>query len=132
MKKNIVFILFLTCIVTLTSCSHSQEKTKKEVYLGIDVEILGIDKKNKILTVIGLEDYDKKFFDSTGKIDCTNLEENCKLFISKPDFSNIVLISFDDLKISDHIEVNISNDEFKKMQETGVAKVEQMELLSKD
>ena len=131
MKKNIVFILFLTCIVTLTSCSHSQEKTKKEVYLGIDVEILGIDKKNKILTVIGLEDYDKKFFDSTGKIDCTNLEENCKLFISKPDL-DIVLISFDDLKISDHIKVNISNDEFKKMQETGVAKVEQMELLSKD
>ena len=132
MKKTIVFILFLTCIVTLTSCSYSQEKTKKEVYLGIDVEILGIDKKNKILTVIGLEDYDKKFFDSTGKIDCTNLEENRKLFISKPDFSNIVWISFDDLKISDHIEVNISNDEFKKMQETGVAKVEQIELLSKD
>lgn len=131
MKKNILFILFLTCIVTLTSCSHSQEKTKKEVYLGIDVEILGIDKKNKILTVIGLEDYDKKFFDSTGKIDCINLEENCKLFISKPDL-DIVLISFDDLKISDHIKVNISNDEFKKMQETGVAKVEQMELLSKD
>ena len=132
MKKNIVFILFLTCIVTLTSCSHSQEKTKKEVYLGIDVEILGIDKKNKILTVIGLEDYDKKFFDSTGKIDCTNLEENRKLFISKPDFSNVVWISFDDLKISDHIKVNISDDEFKKMQETGVAKVEQIELLSKD
>ena len=124
MKKNIVFILFLTCIVTLTSCSHSQEKTKKEIYLGVDVE-------NKILTVIGLEDYDKKFFDSTGKIDCINLEENCKLFISKPDL-DIVLISFDDLKISDHIKVNISNDEFKKMQETGVAKVEQMELLSKD
>ena len=57
---------------------------------------------------------------------------NCKLFISKPDFSNIVLISFDDLKISDHIEVNISNYELKKMQETGVGKVEQMELLSKD
>ena len=106
-------------------------KDKKEVYLGIDVEILGIDKKNKILTVIGLEDYDKKFFDSTGKIDCINLEENCKLFISKPDL-DIVLISFDDLKISDHIKVNISNDEFRKMQETGVAKVEQMELLSKD
>ena len=131
MKKNIVFILFLTCIVTLTLCSHSQEKTKKEVYLGIDVEILGIDKKNKILTVIGLEDYDKKFFDSTGKIDCTNLEENRKLFISKPDL-DVVWISFDDLKISDHIKVNISDDEFKKMQETGVAKVEQIELLSKD
>jgi len=131
MKKTIVFILFLTCIVTLTSCSYSQEKTKKEVYLGIDVEILEIDKKNKILTVIGLEDYDKKFFDSTGKIDCTNLEENRKLFISKPDL-DVVWISFDDLKISDHIKVNISDDEFKKMQETGVAKVEQIELLSKD
>lgn len=131
MKKTIVFILFLTCIVTLTSCSYSQEKTKKEVYLGIDVEILEIDKKNKILTVIGLEDYDKKFFDSTGKIDCTNLEENRKLFISKPDL-DVVWISFDDLKISDHIKVNISNDEFKKMQETGVGKVEQIELLSKD
>jgi len=131
MKKTIVFILFLTCIVTLTSCSHSQEKTKKEVYLGIDVEILEIDKKNKILTVIGLEDYDKKFFDLTGKIDCTNLEENRKLFISKPDL-DVVWISFDDLKISDHIKVNISDDEFKKMQETGVAKVEQIELLSKD
>lgn len=131
MKKTIVFILFLTCIVTLTSCSYSQEKTKKEVYLGIDVEILEIDKKNKILTVIGLEDYDKKFFDLTGKIDCTNLEENRKLFISKPDL-DVVWISFDDLKISDHIKVNISDDEFKKMQETGVAKVEQIELLSKD
>ena len=131
MKKTIVFILFLTCIVTLTSCSYSQEKTKKEVYLGIEVEILEIDKKNKILTVIGLEDYDKKFFDSTGKIDCTNLEENRKLFISKPDL-DVVWISFDDLKISDHIKVNISDDEFKKMQETGVAKVEQIELLSKD
>ena len=131
MKKTIVFILFLTCIVTLTSCSYSQEKTKKEVYLGIDVEILGIDKKNKILTVIGLEDYDKKFFDLTGKIDCTNLEENRKLFISKPDL-DVVWISFDDLKISDHIKVNISDDEFKNMQETGVAKVEQIEILSKD
>lgn len=131
MKKTIVFLLFLTCIVTLTSCSYSQEKTKKEVYLGINVEILGIDKKNKILTVIGLDDYDKKFFDSTGKIDCTNLEENRKLFISKPDL-DVVWISFDDLKISDHIKVNISDDEFKKMQETGVGKVEQIELLSKD
>lgn len=131
MKKTIIFILFLTCIVTLTSCSYSQEKTKKEVYLGIDVEILEIDKKNKILTVIGLEDYDKKFFDLTGKIDCTNLEENRKLFISKPDL-DVVWISFDNLKISDHIKVNISDDEFKKMQETGVAKVEQIELLSKD
>lgn len=92
---------------------------------------MGIDKKNKILTVIGLDDYDKKFFDSTGKIDCTNLEENRKLFISKPDL-DVVWISFDDLKISDHIKVNISDDEFKKMQETGVAKVEQIELLSKD
>lgn len=58
MRKKFIFpsLLFsiIFAILILTSCSPHKEK--KIVYLGIDAEIVDVDEKNQILTIIGLGD----------------------------------------------------------------------------
>lgn len=111
MKKTSVWILLIISIFTLVSCSDKKEK-KDTVYVGVDAEILSINYTDKTLTVVGLYEYEK-FLPSGSKLDCKDAEDGDKIFKSK-NSTDIEILKFDDLKVSDRIKINIRESELNK------------------
>lgn len=131
MRKKFIFpsLLFSIIFATLILTSCSPHKEKKIVYLGINAEIVDVDEKNQILTIIGLGD-GNTIFPTETKIDCSSLEEDGKIFKMKSS-TNIVDLHFNDLKITDKIKINVSDKELNN-QETSLIKIEQIELLDEN
>lgn len=126
MKKIIIGILLMSSLFVLVACSQKEEKEEKIVHLGIDAEILSVDYKDSILTVVGIEG-GEKILQTEVKLNCNNLESDGKLFKTK-NSTEVEFLKFNDLKVADKIKLNISEKEVNKEYEE-LRNVEQIELI---
>lgn len=128
MKKIIIFVLIIFLLIYFFYLFHTTKKEENIVQLGVECEIIDVNRSDKTLTIIGA-DSGRKIIQQESKIDCKHLEKDGKIVeFNSSNQPNI--IKFDDLKQSDRIKINVDEKELKNNNE--FLKVTQIELLNKN
>ena len=128
MKKIIIFVLIIFLLIYFFYLFHTTKKEENIVQLGVECEIIDVNRSDKTLTIIGVGS-GREIIQQESKIDCKYLEKDGK--IVKFNSSNQPnIIKFDDLKQSDRIKINIDEKELKNNNE--FLKVKQIELVNKN
>lgn len=128
MKKIIIIALIIFLLIYFFYFFHTTKKEENIVQLGVECEIIDVNRSDKTLTIIGA-DSGRKIIQQESKIDCKDLEKDGK--IVKFNSSNEPnIIKFDDLKLSDRIKINVDEKELKNNNE--FLKVKQIEFLNKN
>lgn len=128
MKKIIIFVLIIFLLIYFFYLFHTTKKEENIVQLGVECEIIDVNRSDKTLTIIGA-DSGRKIIQQESKIDCKDLEKDCKIVeFNSSNQPNI--IKFDDLKQSDRIKINVDEKELKNNNE--FLKVKQIELVNKN
>ena len=121
-------MIFVLIIFLLIYFFHTTKKEKNVVLLGVECEIIDVNRSDKTLTIIGAEG-GRKIIQQESKIDCKDLEKDGKIVeFNSSNEPNI--LKFDDLKQSDRIKINVDEKELKNNSE--FLKVKQIELLNKN
>ncbi|GAA2972777.1 hypothetical protein [Finegoldia magna] len=129
MKKIIIFVMiFVLIIFLLIYFFHTTKKEKKVVLLGVECEIIDVNRSDKTLTIIGAEG-GRKIIQQESKIDCKDLEKDGKI-VEFNSSNQPKIIKFDDLKQSDRIKINIDEKQLQNNNE--FLKVKQIELINKN
>lgn len=128
MKKIIIFVLIIFLLIYFFYLFHTTKKEENVVQLGVECEIIDVNRSDKTLTIIGA-DSGRKIIQQESKIDCKDLEKDGKIVeFNSSNEPNI--IKFDDLKQSDRIKINVDEKELKNNNE--FLKVKQIELVNKN
>lgn len=128
MKKIMIFALIICLLIYFFYLFHATKKEENIVQLGVECEIIDVNRSDKTLTIIGA-DSGRKIIQQESKIDCKYLEKDGK--IVKFNSSNQPnILKFDDLKQSDRIKINIDEKQLKNNNE--FLKVKQIELINKN
>ena len=128
MKKIIIFVLIIFLLIYFFYLFHATKKEENIVQLGVECEIIDVNRSDKTLTIIGVGS-GREIIQQESKIDCKHLEKDGK--IVKFNSSNQPnIIKFDDLKQSDRIKINIDEKELQNNNE--FLKVKQIELANKN
>ena len=128
MKKIIIFVLIIFLLIYFFYLFHATKKEENIVQLGVECEIIDVNRSDKTLTIIGVGS-GREIIQQESKIDCKHLEKDGK--IVKFNSSNQPnIIKFDDLKQSDRIKINVDEKELKNNNE--FLKVKQIELVNKN
>lgn len=128
MKKIMIFVLIIFLLIYFFYLFHTTKKEENIVQLGVECEIIDVNRSDKTLTIIGSEG-GRKIIQQESKIDCKDLEKDGK--IVKFNSSNQPnIIKFDDLKQSDRIKINIDEKQLQNNNE--FLKVKQIELINKN
>lgn len=128
MKKIMIFALIICLLIYFFYLFHATKKEENIVQLGVECEIIDVNRSDKTLTIIGA-DSGRKIIQQESKIDCKDLEKDGKIVeFNSSNEPNI--IKFDDLKQSDRIKINIDEKELKNNNE--FLKVKQIELVNKN
>lgn len=128
MKKIMIFVLILSLLIYFFYLFHTTKKEENIVQLGVECEIIDVNRSDKTLTIIGAEG-GRKIIQQESKIDCKHLEKDGKIVeFNSSNEPNI--IKFDDLKQSDRIKINVDEKELKNNNE--FLKVKQIELVNKN
>lgn len=128
MKKIIIIALIIFLLIYFFYFFHTTKKEENIVQLGVECEIIDVNRFDKTLTIIGAEG-GRKIIQQESKIDCKHLEKDGKIVeFNSSNEPNI--IKFDDLKQSDRIKINVDEKELKNNSE--FLKVKQIELLNKN
>ncbi|MDU6598231.1 hypothetical protein [Finegoldia magna] len=128
MKKIIIFVLIIFLLIYFFYLFHTTKKEENIVQLGVECEIIDVNRSDKTLTIIGVGS-GREIIQQESKIDCKYLEKDGK--IVKFNSSNEPnILKFDDLKQSDRIKINIDEKELKNNNE--FLKVKQIELVNKN
>ena len=128
MKKIMIFALIIFLLIYFFYLFHTTKKEENIVQLGVECEIIDVNRFDKTLTIIGA-DRGRKIIQQESKIDCKHLEKDGKIVeFNSSNEPNI--LKFDDLKQSDRIKINIDEKELKNNNE--FLKVKQIELLNKN
>ena len=123
--KKIIIIALIIYLLIFTLCARKKDNL---VQLGIECEIIDVNKSDKTLTIIGAES-GREIIQQESKIDCKDLEKDGKIVeFNSSNEPNI--LKFDDLKQSDRIKINVDEKELKNDNE--FLKVKQIELLNKN
>ncbi|MDU5214921.1 MAG: hypothetical protein E6190_04410 [Finegoldia magna] len=129
MKKIIIFVMiFVLIIFLLIYFFHTTKKEKNVVLLGVECEIIDVNRSDKTLTIIGAEG-GRKIIQQESKIDCKDLEKDGKI-VEFNSSNQPKIIKFDDLKQSDRIKINIDEKQLQNNNE--FLKVKQIELINKN
>lgn len=128
MKKIIIFVLIIFLLIYFFYLFHTTKKEENIVQLGVECEIIDVNRSDKTLTIIGVGS-GREIIQQESKIDCKHLEKDGKIVeFNSSNEPNI--IKFDDLKQSDRIKINVDEKELKNNSE--FLKVKQIELLNKN
>lgn len=128
MKKIMIFVLIIFLLIYFFYLFHTTKKEENIVQLGVECEIIDVNRSDKTLTIIGAEG-GREIIQQESKIDCKDLEKDGK--IVKFNSSNQPnIIKFDDLKQSDRIKINIDEKQLQNNNE--FLKVKQIELINKN
>lgn len=128
MKKIIIFVLIIFLLIYFFYLFHTTKKEENIVLLGVECEIIDVNRSDKTLTIIGA-DSGRKIIQQESKIDCKDLEKDGKIVeFNSSNEPNI--LKFDDLKQSDSIKINIDEKQLQNNNE--FLKVKQIELLNKN
>lgn len=128
MKKIIIFVLIICLLIYFFYLFHTTKKEENIVQLGVECEIIDVNRSDKTLTIIGAEG-GRKIIQQESKIDCKDLEKDGKIVeFNSSNEPNI--IKFDDLKQSDRIKINVDEKELQNNNE--FLKVKQIELINKN
>lgn len=128
MKKIMIFALIICLLIYFFYLFHATKKEENIVQLGVECEIIDVNRFDKTLTIIGVGS-GREIIQQESKIDCKYLEKDGK--IVKFNSSNEPnILKFDDLKQSDRIKINIDEKELKNNNE--FLKVKQIELVNKN
>lgn len=128
MKKIIILVLIIFLLIYFFYLFHATKKEENIVQLGVECEIIDVNRSDKTLTIIGVGS-GREIIQQESKIDCKYLEKDGK--IVKFNSSNEPnIIKFDDLKQSDRIKINVDEKELKNNNE--FLKVKQIELVNKN
>lgn len=129
MKKIMIFVMiFVLIIFLLIYFFHTTKKEKNVVLLGVECEIIDVNRSDKTLTIIGAEG-GRKIIQQESKIDCKDLEKDGKI-VEFNSSNQPKIIKFDDLKQSDRIKINIDEKQLQNNNE--FLKVKQIELINKN
>ena len=128
MKKIIIIALIIFLLIYFFYLFHTAKKEENIVQLGVECEIIDVNRSDKTLTIIGVGS-GREIIQQESKIDCKYLEKDGK--IVKFNSSNQPnILKFDDLKQSDRIKINIDEKQLKNNNE--FLKVKQIELINKN
>lgn len=128
MKKIMIFALIICLLIYFFYFFHTTKKEENIVQLGVECEIIDVNRSDKTLTIIGVGS-GREIIQQESKIDCKYLEKDGK--IVKFNSSNQPnILKFDDLKQSDRIKINIDEKQLKNNNE--FLKVKQIELVNKN
>ena len=128
MKKIMIFALIICLLIYFFYLFHTTKKEENIVQLGVECEIIDVNRSDKTLTIIGAEG-GRKIIQQESKIDCKDLEKDGKIVeFNSSNEPNI--IKFDDLKQSDRIKINVDEKELQNNNE--FLKVKQIELINKN
>lgn len=128
MKKIIIFVLIIFLLIYFFYLFHTAKKEETIVLLGVECEIIDVNRSDKTLTIIGVGS-GREIIQQESKIDCKYLEKDGK--IVKFNSSNQPnILKFDDLKQSDRIKINIDEKQLQNNNE--FLKVKQIELVNKN
>ena len=125
MKKIMIFVLIIFLLIYFF---HTTKKEKNVVLLGVECEIIDVNRSDKTLTIIGAEG-GRKIIQQESKIDCKDLEKDGKI-VEFNSSNQPKIIKFDDLKQSDRIKINIDEKQLQNNNE--FLKVKQIELINKN
>lgn len=128
MKKIMIFVLIICLLIYFFYFIHTTKKEENIVQLGVECEIIDVNRTDKILTIIGAEG-GRKIIQQESKIDCKHLEKDGKI-VEFNSSNQPKIIKFDDLKQSDRIKINVDEKELKN--DNKFLKVKQIELLNKN
>ena len=120
MKKCIIVLSLIICLLTLVSCGASKEDV---LHLGVNSIITEIDTTNKTITV---KDSAKHgVLDSECLIDCSETP----IIYCNYSTHQVKDISFDDLQVYDGIILSIRSSEIESYNDqAGALKIEQLQL----
>lgn len=120
MKKCIILLSLLICLLTLVSCETSKEDV---LHLGINATITEIDTTNKTITVKDSDDHG--VLGSKCLIDCSEIP----MIYCNYTTQQVKDISFDDLQVHDDIILSIRTSEIESYREqNSILKIEQLQL----
>ncbi|WP_297812285.1 hypothetical protein [uncultured Finegoldia sp.] len=128
MKKIMIFVLIICLLIYFFYFIHTTKKEENIVQLGVECEIIDVNRTDKILTIIGAEG-GRKIIQQESKIDCKHLEKDGKI-VEFNSSNQPKIIKFDDLKQSDRIKINVDEKELKN--DNKFLKIKQIELLNKN
>ena len=121
MKRLITSLLALVCVFTLSACN--QEENTDILHLGINAEIVEIDKVNQIVYVI---DYgEDEVFGVKCPIDCKKLIADNEIFYVDNETEIVSLIQFSDLAVGDKVTINAYESQLSGISD-GIIEVEQI------
>lgn len=117
MKKWMIAVFSVTCLLCLASCSGQEDV----LHMGLNAEILAIDVENTVLEIRGL-DQDSHLGEHCS-IDCTETP------IIYCNYSNadVKEIAFADLQVGDQIILSVYKSELMDIQD-GIIRVNQIQL----
>lgn len=123
MKRIIVLVLVMVCILTLSACN--QKKNEDILHLGINAEIHEIDTDNQIVYVVDFGE--EKVFGERCGIDCKQLIMNQEILYIDYDTEEVSFIQFADLAVGDKVVINAYESQLAGIND-GVIEVEQIQL----
>lgn len=123
-----IFVLIIFLLIYFFYLFHTTKKEENIVQLGVECEIIDVNRSDKTLTIIGAEG-GRKIIQQESKIDCKDLEKDGKI-VEFNSSNQPKIIKFDDLKQSDRIKINIDEKQLQNNNE--FLKVKQIELLNKN
>ena len=78
MKKIIIFVLIIFLLIYFFYLFHTTKKEENIVQLGVEFEIIDVNRSDKTHTIIGA-DSGRKIIQQESKIDCKHLEKDGKI-----------------------------------------------------
>ena len=123
MKKIIVLVLAIACILTISACN--QKENEDILHLGINAEIVEIDTDNQIVYIVDFGE--EKVFGARCGIDCKQLIIDQEILYVDYDTEEVSLIQFADLAIGDKVTINAYESQLASIND-GVIEVEQIQL----
>lgn len=127
MKKWMRIALPVICILTILTYLSFKEK-EEVLHLGLNVEVIEINKADQLLYVKGNDASSSDIFGDRCKIDCKRVvEEQNIIYVNYEAEHDVREIEFNDLLVGDHLILSLHDTELKNARQ-GFVRPEQIQL----
>ena len=118
--KTVILLLLILC--SITGCN----KQKDNLYLGLNAEIVRVDRENKHLIVKDIDE-EKGVFGEESVIDCKEAIENKRILYCNYENRNVTIITLPDFQEGNQVIISMYEQDIKNIS-NGTAKAKQVQL----
>lgn len=120
MKRYKHLFLMLLAIFTLSSC---KSQATDNFHLGLNVEVVDVNKEDKTLTVVSLDEDNTYGFEGQGVIEVSD-----STIIKLDDHNKPQPYAFDDIKPGDQLAINLHDSQLKALGENASTEVHDIQV----